>query len=219
MRTVIFGLGALSSLAWYCLLKDSEHEVLGFAVDRAFRHQDKAHDLPVVDFETLEERFPADHVALLIPTGARGMNTVRRDHYRNAKARGYRFVNYVSSRAATWPDLTIGENVMIYEGAVVQPFAAIGDNCILRSGCHVSHHARIGDHCFIAAHAVVAGSAVVGEACFLGVNATVIDGVKVAPRCLIGAGALVTRDTAADGVYVGSPARRAAGSSADHVWA
>ena len=37
MRVVMFGLGQLSSLAWYCLTHDSPHEIVAFTVDGAYR--------------------------------------------------------------------------------------------------------------------------------------------------------------------------------------
>ena len=208
MNVVIFGLEQLSSLAWYVLTHDSEHQVAGFTVDAAYQTADKLHDLPVTPFERLEDRFPPGDFALLIPLGWTRVNGLRTEKYAEGKSKGYPFISYISSRALVWPDLQIGENCLIYEGAIVQPFARIGDNCILRSGCHVSHHAIVGDHCFLAAHAVVAGNTVIGERCFLGLNSTIRDGVTVAPRCFIAAGALVTANTEANGVYMGVPAKR-----------
>lgn len=207
-KVVIFGLEQLSSLAWYVLTHDSQYEVAGFTVDAAWCQRQTLHDCPIVPFENLEQHFPPKEFSLLIPLGWTRCNGLRAAKYAEGKGRGYSFATYVSTRAMVWPDLLIGENSMIYEGAIVQPFARVGDNCILRSGCHVSHHAVIKDHVFLAAHAVVAGTATVSERCFLGLNSTIRDGVTVAPGCFIAAGALVTADTEPDGLYMGIPARR-----------
>lgn len=207
-KAVIFGIGELSSLAWYVLTHDSAYEVAAFTVDAAYIDKQSHHGLPVMAFENLEQHFPPKEFALLVPLGWTRCNGLRAAKYAEGKRRGYAFATYVSTRAMVWPDLMIGENSMIYEGAIVQPFARVGNNCILRSGCHVSHHAVVADHVFLAAHAVVAGSATVSERCFLGLNSTVRDGVIVAPGCFIAAGALVTADTEPDGLYVGVPARR-----------
>jgi carbonic anhydrase/acetyltransferase-like protein (isoleucine patch superfamily) len=102
---------------------------------------------------------------------------------------------------------------MVFDGAIIQPFASIGHNCIIRSGSHVSHHVVISDHAFLAPGAVLSGGATIGQRCFIGANATVQDGVAVAPRCIVAAGAVVNKDTTEGGLYVGVPARRRAPST------
>ena len=208
MKIIVFGTEQLSSLAWYCLTHDSPHEVVGFTVDGQFLDRDRLHDLPIVPFEEVENRFSPDDFGMLVPLGYRKVNGLRAERYRQGKEKGYRFISYVSSRASTWPDLRLGENCMIYEHAAILPFVEIGDNVMIRSGSHISHHARIKDHCFIASHAVVAGGVTVEPYCFLGLNSTIRDGITVAARCVIAAGALVVKDTEEDGIYMGVPATR-----------
>lgn len=205
---MLFGAGPFASMAWYCLTHDGGQEVAGFTVDRAYLDASEVHGLPVRPFEELEAHFPPDRFALLLSLGPHGTNRLRRDRYLAAKALGFGFARYVSSRALTWPDLVIGEGSMLYEGAVVQPFARIGANSIVRSSVHVSHHVRIGDHCFIGAGACFGGLAVAGDRCFVGLNATIRDGVRLAEGSFIAAGAVVAEDTEPDGLYVGVPARR-----------
>lgn len=213
MKVIVFGTEHLSSLAWYCLTHDSEHEVAGFTVDAAYQTCRELHGCPVVPFESVERQFPPEAFAMLVPLGYRNVNGLRAERYRQGKAKGYRFISYVSSRASVWPDLSIGENCMIYDQAAIQPFAEIGDNVVMRSGSLVSHHARVEDHCFVAAHAVIGGGASIGACSVLGLNSAVRDGIRVAARCIVAAGAAVLRDTEPDGIYIGSPARRSGVSS------
>lgn len=205
---IIFGTGALSSLAWYAYTHDSPWQVAAFAVDAAHRRGvDSLHGLPVVDFEEVTEHFPPQRFAMSVPTGWTRMNALRRDRYLEAKAAGYAFASHVSSKAIVCADLRIGENSMVHDGAIVQPFARIGDNCIVRSGVHVSHHCTIDDHCFVAARVALAGQVAVGAGCVLGINCTVRDGVSIASGSFVGAGAVLTQSTTKPGLYVGSPAR------------
>jgi sugar O-acyltransferase (sialic acid O-acetyltransferase NeuD family) len=208
MKIVIFGNHKFSSLAWYVLTHDSSHEIVGFTVDGAYIRETTLHSLPVVAFEQVEQRFPPETIAMIAPLGGRNVNGLREEKHRAGKAKGYQFISYVSSRALTWPDLTIGENCMVYDGAIVQPFAKIGHGVIMRSGSLVSHHADIGNNCFLAAHACVGGGAKIGERCFLGLNSAVRNDVRVAARCVIAAGALVIGDTEENGIYMGVPAKR-----------
>jgi len=164
--------------------------------------------LPVVAFEELAKSYPPGEVLLLFPLNYHAINGLRRERYLTAKALGYEFISYVSSRASTWPDLQVGENCLIYEHAIIQPFARIGDNVIIRSGAHISHHCQVADHAFVAAGATFGGNVKVGEQAFVGVGAMLRDGLAIAERSFIGAGAVVVADTEADGVYIGNPARK-----------
>jgi sugar O-acyltransferase (sialic acid O-acetyltransferase NeuD family) len=216
---VLFGNGKFASLAWYCLTYDSDHEVAAFTVDAEYALQDRLHGLPVVDFASVETMFaPEDHL-MLVHVGGIRMNGLRIERCVGAVGKGYQLARYVSSRALTWPDLSVGDNTVIYEGAIIQPFAEIGHNVIVRSGAHISHHVRLADHCFIAPGACLGGGAVIGSRSFVGLNATIRDGVEIGAGCLIAAGAVVTADTEPDGLYVGVPARRAdrPASSLDHI--
>jgi sugar O-acyltransferase (sialic acid O-acetyltransferase NeuD family) len=209
-KLVLFGAGPFASLAWYSLVHDSPYEVTGFTVDGAYRDSDQLHGLPLADFETVEQRFdPADH-AMLLPLSSKRMNGLRKERLETARAKGYRIASYVSSRAMIWPDLEVRENVIVFEGAIIQPFSSLGADTVIRSGCHVSHHALIGEHCFLAPRACLGGGVTVGARSFIGLNATVRDGVTIGEGCLIAAGAVVTADTQPGGLYMGVPAKLAA---------
>ena len=205
---VIFGTLRSASLARFCLTHDSAFKVAAFTVDAAYAGADTHEGLPLVPFEALESRFRPEDCRLLIPMGYQGINGVRRARYEDGKRRGYSFASYISSRASTWPDLVVGDNVLIYEHAIIQPFCRIGSNTIIRSGAHVSHHCEVADHAFVAAEVAMGGEGRIGEQAFVGVGAVLRDRINIAPRSFIGAGAVVVTDTEADGAYVGNPARK-----------
>lgn len=161
---VIFGNLRSASLAWYCLLHDSAYRVAGFTVDAAYITSQQFEGLPLVPFEALQVHYPPTDYRLLIPMGYQHINGVRRARYEQARQRGYTLPSYVSSRASVWPDLKIGDNVLIYEHAIIQPFARIGSNCIIRSGAHISHHCEVADHAFIAAEVAMGRRGLRGRA-------------------------------------------------------
>lgn len=191
---VIFGVGAFAQVAEVYLRKDSPREVIAHTVDGEYVNAAEFAGLPVVAFEQLLESHPPERVDLLVATGFRGVNGVRRGIYERCKEAGYGFVKYVSSKAMVMSDEEMGENTFVFEANVVQPFVQIGDDVVVWSGNHIGHHSRIGNHCFIASHAVISGHVVVGEMTFIGVNATMRDGITLGPKCVIGAGAVVLRD-------------------------
>ena len=208
MKVVIFGNDAFASLAWFVLTHDSEHEVAGFTVDRDYLRGDALLGLPVVAFEEVATHFSPSTFGMIVPLGFLHVNGLRKAKHEAGKLLGYRFISYVSSKSITWPDLTMGENSMIFESCIVQPFARIGAGVILRAGASIGHHCVIEDYCFVASGAVVGGRAHVRSQCLLGLNSTIRDRVSIAPRSVIGAGAVVTEDINEDGVYVGVPAKR-----------
>jgi len=206
-KIVLFGIGQNADVAHVYLAQDSPHEVAAFTVDAAYVNEKEHRSLPVVPFENIQDAYPPEQFSMFLPISYRGVNQIRKRKYEEAKNKGYSLISYVSSRATTWPGLTVGDNCFILENNVIQPFAAIGNDVVLWSGNHIGHHSSIGDHCFLASHIVVSGSVTIGAGCFIGVNAAIRDGIKIAPGCVIGAGALILRDTEERAVYSGLPAK------------
>jgi sugar O-acyltransferase (sialic acid O-acetyltransferase NeuD family) len=214
---VLVGAGEFARIALEYFEHDSDRDVAAFSVERAYIEADHLEGRPVVAYETLEEQFPPDQFDVFVAVPASQLNRLRARLFQDARRRGYTCATYVSSRAFVWRNAEVGQNCFIFENNVVQPFVRIGDNCILWSGNHVGHRSVLHDNVFVASHAVISGYCEIGAGSFIGVNATFNDHVKVAADNVIGAGALVTRDTEAGRVYVGSPARVVPGKSSFDV--
>jgi sugar O-acyltransferase (sialic acid O-acetyltransferase NeuD family) len=210
---VLVGAGEFALIACEYFTHDSDREVVAFSVERDFIAQPSLAGRPVVPFETLAQSHPPGEFDVFVAIPASQLNRLRMRLYAEAKAKGYRFATYVSSRAFVWRNAEIGENSFLFEGNVIQPYVVIGDNCILWSGNHIGHRSVVRDHVFIASHAVISGYCDIGQGSFIGVNSTFNDHVSVAADNLIGAGALVTRDTEPGRIYVGSPASAVPGKS------
>ena len=194
-KVVIFGVSQLAELAHFYFTHDSEHEVVAFTVDDAYKSVDHYHGLPVCGFSEVATLYPPAEFKMFIPMSFKKMSHNRAEKYFEAKQMGYELVSYVSSKATTWPDLDVGENCFIFEDNTIQPFVKIGNNCVLWSGNHIGHHSVIKDHVFITSHVVISGACVIEDFAFFGVNATVRDETVVAHDTLVGAGALILKDT------------------------
>ena len=214
---VLVGAGEFARIALEYFEHDSDRDVAAFSVEREYIVADRIEGRPVVAYETLEYDFPPEEFDVFVAVPASGLNRLRTRLFADARRRGYTCATYISSRAFVWRNAQIGQNCFIFENNVVQPFVRIGDNCILWSGNHVGHRTVVHDNVFMASHAVISGYCEIGAGSFVGVNATFNDHVKVARDNVIGAGALVTRDTEAGRVYVGSPARAVPGKSSFDV--
>lgn len=212
-RLVIVGDSAIAEIAYEYFTHDSPYEVVGFAVEAAYRRRETLFDRPVVPLEALEAHFPAAEHAAFVAVGYNQLNRLRARLARDLKARGYRLASYVSSRAFVWRNVEIGEHCFIFEDNTIQPFVRVGDNVVLWSGNHIGHHSVIRDNVFIASHVVVSGFCDIGESCFVGVNATIANNVTVARDCLLGAGCTILRDTEPDRIYGATPTPAAAKSA------
>ena len=199
---VIFGAGDIARLARFYFTRDSEHTVAAFTVDHAYRDADTFDGLPLIDFETLTEKFPPIEYKMFVAVSYANMNRVRAEKYAEAKAKGYTLVSYISSKCTWLTEHPHGDNCFVLEDNTVQPFVKIGNDVTLWSGNHIGHDAVIDDHCFISSHVVISGRVRVGEYCFLGVNSTIRNAITIAPETLVGAGAIIMADTAPKSVYV-----------------
>lgn len=207
-KIVVFGESQLASLAHFYFKHDSPHEVVAFTVDGDYRTGETFENLPLVDFEDVQNLYPPSEFVMFLPISFKRMNYLRREKFEKAKEMGYSCISYVSSKATTWPGLDIGENCFIFEDNTIQPFTKIGDNCILWSGNHIGHHTQIGNHVFITSHVVISGACTINDHTFFGVNATVRDETIIAEGTLVAMGANIIKDTEAYGIYMGAKATK-----------
>lgn len=193
-KVILWGIGKIAEVIHFYLTFDSEYEVCAFCVDADYKDKEEFKGLPVECFENIEMKYPPAEYKMCIPIGYASMNKVRAEKYNQAKLKGYSFATYISSKA-TYYGTPVGENTIILENNVIQPFTRIGNNTILWSGNHIGHHAEIGNHCFISSHVVVSGSVKVKDYSFLGVNSTLRDSIVIEDESLIGAGAVLLKST------------------------
>ncbi len=204
-KVIIFGASAGTHLLYSLLTSDSPYRVLGFTVDRAYLKEQDFCGLPVVPFEEVETIYPPNEYRMLVAVLGNRVNKTRAEKYLEAKAKGYQFISYVSSKATTWPDLVMGENCFISDFVVCRPSLVLGDNVMVMTGALLGLDTVLKDHCYIAARATLLGENTVEPYSFIGANSTVLEGVTVARECVIGAGAVIHEDTQEKGVYRVTP--------------
>jgi len=194
-KLIIVGSGETGLIAYEYFQFDSDYEVVAFSVNEQYITETIINELPVVPFETLEEKYNPNEYEVYVAISSGKLNRNRTKVYNEAKLKGYNCASYVSSKAFVWRNVEIGENCFIFEDNTLQPFVKIGDNVTLWSGNHIGHNTIIKDNCFISSHCVISGFCEVGENSFLGVNCTIEDNIKIAKDNFIGAGALMQKDT------------------------
>ena len=201
-KIVIFGAEDIAKLADYYFTHDSEHEVVAYTVDRAYRQGDSYMQRPLVAFEDIEQHYPPADYQLFIAISYTQMNQLRAQKYQEAKAKGYQLISYISTHCTYLSQFPPGDNCFILENNTIQPFVNIGNNVTLWSGNHIGHDSVIADHCYITSQVVVSGRVHIGPFCFIGVNASLRNGITLGESSLIGAGATVMSDTTAQAVLV-----------------
>jgi sugar O-acyltransferase (sialic acid O-acetyltransferase NeuD family) len=199
-QVIIFGTSDVAEIVHFYLKHDSEHEVVGFTVDDAYRQSDSFNDLPLVSYEQLEDYYPPSEYKLFIAISYQKVNKLRAEKYFNAKERGYSFISYISSEASYY-GTPVGENSFIFANSTIQPFTSIGNNCLLFGANSIGHHCVINDHCFLTSDVILGGGSTVGEYTFIGLNATIRNHIKIGKENIIGAGAILLSNTEDKAVY------------------
>ena len=204
-KIVLFGDSAFAEIAYEYFTHDSGYEVVAFTVSKSYLKKDSLFNLPIVPFEEVETLYPPQlhemHIALVYTN----INRVRIRFYNEAKAKGYKMANYISSKAFVWNNVTIGDNCFIFEDNTIQPFVKLGSNNVLWSGNHIGHHSSIGNHNFISSHVVISGFCTIGNANFMGVNSTMGNNLSVGNDCLIGSFTHIVRPVKDGSLIKGTP--------------
>ncbi len=200
-KLLIFGTGTLGEIAHFYFCEDSDYEVVGFAdIDERIPQSGRLLGKPAIRWSDARTEYDPEAYEIFVAIGYRKSNSIRESRYLEAKAAGYRCATYISSRATVFTD-NIGDNCLILENNVIQPFTVVGNNVTMWSGNHLGHHSVIEDNVFVASHAVISGRCRIGANSFLGVNCCLHDGVSIGPKTVVGAGAIVTQSSGPRSVF------------------
>ena len=191
---VIFGAGKIAEVAHGYFSRDHQRPIVAFTCDREHCTADRFLGLPVVPFDEVEKRYPAQRFGMFVAIGYHRMNALRADRCAQARERGYQLASYVAPSAWLPKGLEHGDNCLILDDVTVQPGARLGRNVALWSGTVVGHHSTVEDDCWLAAGATIGGGSTIGQGSFVGLNATIGHEVRIGRRCLLGARTLVTKD-------------------------
>lgn len=200
-KLFIIGDSAFAEVAYECFTYDSEYEVIGFAVEAAFRTKDSLFGLPVIDLEDAQEHYKPSEIEFYAALVYSNLNRLRTRLYLTTKAMGYKPASYISSAAFVWRNVQFGEHCFVFENNTLQPFVTIGDNVVLWSGNHIGHHSSIHNHCFLSSHVVVSGFCSVGEYSFMGVNSAIGNNVIIEKNNWIGPGVTLSQSSKFNEIY------------------
>jgi sugar O-acyltransferase (sialic acid O-acetyltransferase NeuD family) len=198
---VIVGDSSFAEVAYEYFNRESEYQVAGFAVERAFLRRNELFGLPVVALEDIAAAFPPARCDVYVALVYSELNRLRTRLAAAVEAMGYGLASFISPHARVSPSATLGRHCFVFEDNVIQPYVTIGDNVVLWSGNHIGHHSTIGGNCFVSSHVAISGHCAIGGNCFLGVNAAVANDVTIAKDCWIGPGVVISADTEAGEMF------------------
>lgn len=197
-KAIIFGTGVFPETLYYFL---NQQRISGFTAERQYRKADTYLDLPLVDFEEVEKKFPPDEYGIYICMGYTNMNSERERIFKIAQEKGYEILSFIHPSAIVNAK-SMGIGNIVLENAVIGPFCEVGDGNIFKASANIAHHTTIGNFNFFAVNSAVAGKVTVNNNCFFGNNCTIKNGIIIEDKTLIGAGCYVNKDTVSNGVYV-----------------
>lgn len=126
--------------------------------------------------------------------------------------------NGISMFEVRSPNVFIGDQVSIADGAIIQPFVTLTSNIEIGRCFHaniysyVAHDCRIGDFVTFAPAVKCNGNVYIADGAYIGTGAILRQGTREKPlrigeRAVVGMGAVVTKDVPPGVTVVGNPAR------------
>lgn len=197
---VIFGNGKIAEAVSFYFQRDSEYIIESYIVDDAYVKNDFFLNKPVIKMSELQNKLKPGIHTVFIAVGYQGLNSFRAEKYHFFKNLGYSFAAYRSPYVHG--AFTMGENTIVMDGAIIQPYASFGNNVFVWGGAMVGHHATINDDCWLTGGCLIGGSVNLGRGTFIGMGAIVGQEVKTGIECMLGAGTLTIRSIGDKNVVV-----------------
>ena len=203
---IIYGDSSYAEMIAHYFQIDSEYQVVGYCVDKAYRTRDEINNLPVVTLENIEDRFSTESHYIFAAIGYKSVRT-HKVLFEKIAQLSFPIASYISSQAIVDTSCKVGINCLILPGCILEPDTIIEENCFVNSGAIICHHTLIKAHSILAAGSLIGGHTTIGESSLIGFNATVAELLQVGSETLLGAGSLLLQDTENHTMYVGTPAK------------
>jgi sugar O-acyltransferase (sialic acid O-acetyltransferase NeuD family) len=201
-RLIIFGVGKIAEVIHYYASNECKFEVAAFTVNKQYLDVESFQGLPVVSFENIENTYPPDQYDMFIAIGYHDLNKVRENRCKEAISKGFNLVSIVSPRSNLPANVVHGWNCFIMPPAIIHPCVKLGNNVFIWNGAMVGHHSIIEDHCWLTSCCNISGNVHFGSNVFMAVNATVGHSVKIGKNCFLGANTLITKDLEEEKVVI-----------------
>ncbi|MBQ7574543.1 MAG: transferase [Clostridia bacterium] len=191
-KLIIVGTGPTAKRVYRFVEMYRLYDIIGFAVDRAYKTTEEFMGLPVYDLEALKEVVEANDALVFVALFWNNLNKDRKEIYDRLNRKGYKFANIISPNAVVRGTIK-GNNCWINDFVVIQSDAVLENDIFIMDMSLIGNETVIHSHSFIVS-AKVGGGSSIGEQCFIGINAVVFDDTTVGNKCIIGACTTIKRN-------------------------
>lgn len=190
---VIIGTSTTANNIYLFIKNNALFNVLGFAVNRAYKKAESFNGKPLFEVETLDTIIDKQNDYLFVAIQWNNLNADRRNVYVKLKNKGYKFANLVSPHAVVQGSL-LGDNCWISDFACIESNVIIKNNVFVKSCAWIGEQSIIEDHCFIGAKSAIGGGVHIGMQSFIGLGTIIFDNVHIGTKCIVGAGTSLKRN-------------------------
>lgn len=206
-KLILYGAGSFARMMRLYFDRLPKYRVCAYCVDDEFMPEIHTFDdLPLVSFDRIESRYNIDEYQIFVSVGYSNMRA-RMLMYEKAKAKGYKFPNYIDKSAKLDETVVLGDNNVVLMNSVIEPFTKLGSNNIIWSSVTISHDVEISDNCFVASQVLIGGRCQIDQGCFIGFASTCVQDVVLGEETLVGAKSLVLTSTQRYSKNIGIPSR------------
>lgn len=205
-RLAIVGSGDLGQLVGHYFSMSSNYKVVGFFDDykKTGEIVDGTPVLgPLSSIRSFYQTKQFDKIFIAI--GYKHMEA--RKNFFSDLSREIEFATFVHPSSYVDKTARVGKGVIVLPGCILDRNVSIGDNVFLNIGCSISHDSSVGAHSFLGPRVAISGFCDVGESNFLGTGTILKDNISTVGFTMTGAGAVVCKNSAESGLYVGVPAK------------
>lgn len=191
-------------------LREAGTNVLGFTDPNTYLHGTMRVGLPILGGDEVLATCSPREVLLVNGLGfvsGSGRTAIRARVQQRLEMLGWLFAPVIHPQARISNYASLGADVQIFAGAILQAGSVIGRGSIINTGAIVEHDTKVGAWCHVATRATLCGQTSIGDGCLIGAGAIVRQSVALANDTLIGAGAVVLRNSAIGETLCGVPAR------------
>jgi|GEM_PF-2284687 len=101
----------------------------------------------------------------------------------------------------------VGKGSIIMHKAASEPDVIIGENCIVNKRANFGHGCIIATNCSIGPYTIISSNAEVGDNSYVGMGAIIQPKIKIGKNVIIAAGAVITKNIPDNAVVSGVPGR------------